>query len=759
MQIITIVLSTCFLVNGLDTGIHAKLRYFETLNTVSMTSRRKRRADGNYQNWKEVSFQAFGRSFRLVLYPGTPVLAPDFKVRTVDGHGTETPYHVQPNDFFLGHLADDVSVEVEAHFEDGILSASIQFHNETYAVEPAWRHLPASSNCTMIVYRGSDMTDGGKKMFCGGIKLTSQEHLAPKAPGDQNERLSGQHKKNRRKRTSDWKKSCSLLLVADFLFYSTIGKTVSGTANFLIGVVTRVDRRFRMVKWNSDLTGFGFQVKELLIHTEYSHAEGHYNAKKSSWTYVEKLTKFNQLDSLRAVCLGHLYTSYPFEGNILGLALIASPSHWLAGGICSTPNYMAASVGNTGWTSAMDVYREKVLTLRFELVNMHEFGHNWGSEHDPETGECAPGSDENGKYLMWPIAVEGYEENNHLFSKCSKNWILPVLESKSQACFTNKVKAFCGNGLLEEGEECDHYNFEEDECCTRECTLKPGAKCSDHNFACCKKCQAAPNGTLCADANSNVCRGASYCNGQDYNICPSPHPLPDDTACLQRGKCYKGKCRTFCETQGKIANRTLRPCMCEKNAISACKFCCMEIPPGGGNASCEPTNQSLSEGHYCVSGYCRGGVCYTPETNNVRRFFKFIKTLNVNAIAAMMEANIVGTVLLLSAVLWVVGSAIISRSDKKHINEIRQRHQELRQVFSLLQAPDAQPTVHPSKTRRKSSFKDHRVQFLGPELIETYTRRISSLMFRDSVDVISDQESSRSSCVDQIFSDSEEESS
>ncbi|KAK7490839.1 hypothetical protein BaRGS_00017895, partial [Batillaria attramentaria] len=200
--------------------IHKNLRYFETLETVNVVSRTRRDADGKYQTSKEISFQALGRNFNLVLYPGTPVLASDFEVNTVDKYGEETPYFVDPNEILTGHLADDKSVIVEAHFEDGILSSSIQFHNETYAVEPAWRHLPAENNRTMIVYRGADIiwNNGKNKRFCGGIRLGKHNASFPL-----DENWNECQEKKGQKRAANKRKSCTLLIVADYLFYRDIG--------------------------------------------------------------------------------------------------------------------------------------------------------------------------------------------------------------------------------------------------------------------------------------------------------------------------------------------------------------------------------------------------------------------------------------------------------------------------------------------------------------------------------------------------------
>ena len=40
-------------------------------------------------------------------------------------------------------------------------------------------------------------------------------------------------------------------------------------------------------------------------------------------------------------------------------------------------------------------------------------GHNFGSEHDPNTAECAPGGD-MGRYIMYPASVSGRKTNNNV---------------------------------------------------------------------------------------------------------------------------------------------------------------------------------------------------------------------------------------------------------------------------------------------------------------------------------------------------------
>ena len=71
------------------------------------------------------------------------------------------------------------------------------------------------------------------------------------------------------------------------------------------------------------------------------------------------------------------------------------------------------------------VYR-RVITREADLVTAHEFGHNWGSEHDPDSSECSPSASQGGSYLMYTYSVSGYDVNNKKFSPCSLRFIRKV---------------------------------------------------------------------------------------------------------------------------------------------------------------------------------------------------------------------------------------------------------------------------------------------------------------------------------------------
>lgn len=154
-------------------------------------------------------------------------------------------------------------------------------------------------------------------------------------------------------------------------------------------------------------------------------------------------------------CLAHLFTDLKFEGGILGLAYVGSPRRNSVGGICTPGNtcvpfsclvsFLFLDVPlfsvvlllfflvnyvfflniileyfkngytlylNSGLSSSRNHYGQRVITREADLVTAHEFGHNWGSEHDPDIPECSPSASQGGSFLMYTYSVSGYDVNN-----------------------------------------------------------------------------------------------------------------------------------------------------------------------------------------------------------------------------------------------------------------------------------------------------------------------------------------------------------
>ena len=56
--------------------------------------------------------------------------------------------------------------------------------------------------------------------------------------------------------------------------------------------------------------------------------------------------------------------------------------------------------------------RSSHIILNLILITACPSGHNFGSEHDPETTECAPAESDGGKFIMYPASVSGQWRNN-----------------------------------------------------------------------------------------------------------------------------------------------------------------------------------------------------------------------------------------------------------------------------------------------------------------------------------------------------------
>ncbi|XP_073934173.1 disintegrin and metalloproteinase domain-containing protein 12 isoform X2 [Castor canadensis] len=179
----------------------------------------------------------------------------------------------------------------------------------------------------------------------------------------------------------------------------------------------------------------------------------------------------------------------------------------------------------------------------------HELGHNFGMNHDTlERGcSCKMAADKGG-CIMNPSTGFPFPM---VFSSCSRKDLETSLEKGMGMCLFNlpEVKQSfggqkCGNGYVEEGEECDCGEPEEctNRCCNATtCTLKPDAVCA-HGL-CCEDCQLKPAGTACR-SSSNSCDLPEFCTGASPQ-CPANVYLHDGHRCQGvDGYCYNGICQT-----------------------------------------------------------------------------------------------------------------------------------------------------------------------------------------------------------------------
>lgn len=213
------------------------------------------------------------------------------------------------------------------------------------------------------------------------------------------------------------------------------------------------------------------------------------------------------------------------------------------------------------------------------------------------------------------------------FSPCTIGNICSALgrDSVISSCLvdnrnvTTIRNAQCGNGIVEDGEDCDCGGDElcsENPCCNPStCRFRNSAVCDDSNESCCSNCQFLSRDTVCRPS-TGPCDTEELCTGLS-GFCPTDNYQPDGQSCGDNTglSCASGQCTSRdlqCQTAVDQSTNSNYTRACERDS---CTLSCSYSEYT--RSYCASVDQNYLNGTPCNSGgRCSDGQCQGTSPGN-----------------------------------------------------------------------------------------------------------------------------------------------
>ncbi|KAM8785199.1 disintegrin and metalloproteinase domain-containing protein 9 [Rhynchonycteris naso] len=506
------------------------LSSYEIITPWRLT-RERREARRPYSKQVSYVIQAEGKEHIIHLERNKDLLPKDFVVYTYNKEGALISDHpdIQDHCHYRGYVEGVYHSSIALSDCFG-LRGLLHIENVSYGIEP----LRNSSHFEHIFYRMDDVHK--EPLKCG----VSDKAMKKETPQDEEEEpLSITQLLRRRRAVLPQTRYVELFIVVDKERYDMMGRNQTAVREEMIRLANYLDSMYIMLNIRIVLVGLEIWTNGNLI--SIVGGAGDVLGNFVQWREKFLITR-RRHDSAQLV----LKKGFGGTAGMAFVGTVCSRSH--AGGI--------------------NVFGQ-ITVETFASIVAHELGHNLGMNHD-DGRDCICGA----KSCIMNSGASGSRN----FSSCSAEDFEKLTLNKGGNCLLNTPKPdeaysapFCGNKLVDPGEECDCGTPKEcelDPCCEGStCKLKSSAECAYGD--CCKDCLFLPGGSLCR-GKTNECDVPEYCNGSSQ-FCQPDVFIQDGYPCQNnKAYCYNGMCQYYdaqCQVIfGSKAKAAPRDCFIDVNS-------------------------------------------------------------------------------------------------------------------------------------------------------------------------------------------------